>query len=647
MSLLREIIGYFRVFKKYLGSRLYIVFLLTALAVATEAFGIALLLPLLEMLEAGSAGASSDMPAPSAPSDPSRITVLLGGILELLGIRKSMVGILMFIAVVFVVKGLIRFGEGTYKAVLSASLLREMTAGLFRYYSSMDYSYYTRRNTGHFINVISVQVNRLLQAFETYKKFLSEIIVAVLYLAFAFLISWKFALMAAVAGLLLLYLFRHLNRYVKSLSRKTSEEYSAMHGLLVQTLQAFPYISATAQFGHLGRKVMDSIYRLTGYYRNQRIAQSFTHAIREPVSVLLILVIVILQITIFEARIAPILVSLLLIYRAMGHFIAIQSSWQQTMSMIGGLEMVEKEFDRISRHQESCGSRKLAPLSGQIRFDNVTYTYPERSTPAIRSVSLEIQAQSTVALFGPSGSGKTTIIHLLTLLLEPDRGQVLIDGVPHDRIDRTFWRHQIGLVPQDTVIFDDTIANNISLWKGQKDAEHYGKSGNAAIRRRKADSERGAAGENVSDREGGEGIDSDDEVLRRRIIAAAGRADAMSFIRELPDGLETVVGDRGVRLSGGQKQRLAIARELFKEPTVLILDEATSALDSESERAIHQSMDNLRGSITMIVIAHRVSTIRHADRIFMLDEGRLTGQGSWEELNSMPEFRKIAEGQVY
>lgn len=596
MSLLTDIKYYFGVFRRHLGNRLYIVFFLTGLAVATEAFGIAMLLPLLELAEAGEPDA-----------DPSRVTLILQNILQSFGIGDSMTGILIFIAAAFVMKGVIKFGEGTYKAVLSANLLREIKGGLFGYYSNMDYRYYTSQHTGHFVNVISQQVNQLLRAFETYKKFLSEIIITVLYMVFAFIIAWKFALMAAVAGLLTLYLFTRLNAYVKKLSRKTSEEYSSLHHLLVQALQAFPYISATGQLDRPAERVEGSISRLTHYYRNQQIAQSFTQAIREPISILLILLIVILQITVFEAAIAPILVSLLLIYRAMSHVFSLQVSWQQTMNMAGGLEMVENEFEQIKNYQESRGVQKLESLNEGILFDGVYLSYPGRDEQVLRGITLEIKARSTVAFFGPSGAGKTTLVDMITLLLPPEKGAVYIDGIRHDQIEKHSWRSRIGYVPQDTVIFDDTVANNISLWKAEKN-------------------------------QSGE--------IRKQIEDAAERANAMEFIRNLPDGLDTRVGDRGVRLSGGQKQRLSIARELYKSPDLLILDEATSALDSDSERFIHDSIRNLKGELTIVLIAHRISTIKYADTIFVLDNGEITSRGRYDDLvDTDTSFRRIAESQ--
>lgn len=596
MTLLKEIVYYFNVFRKYLGNRLYIVFIFSALAVATEAFGIALLLPLLELLDAG-----------GSDGDPNRITRMLQQLLDTIGIGDSVVGVLLFITFVFFLKAAILFAAGAYNALLSANLLREMKESLFKLYSNMSYEHYASKNTGHFINIISNQVYRLLSAFMTFKGFLTNVIVTLIYTIFAFLISWHFALMAVTAGIAIFFLFSRLNKYMKDLSRLTSQENTTLHVLLVQTLQGFLYIASTAQFDRLGKRVMESVYKLTSYYRTQSIAGSFTSAIREPVSVIMILIIVIIQLVVIEARIAPILVSLLLIHRIMGHVFSIQGSWQSIMGLVGSIEMVEKEFEEVGSRQEPDGSEAIPSLSREIVFENATFIYQGREQPALNQVSFRINAHDTVALFGPSGAGKSTLINMISLLLVPQNGRICIDGIPHDHISKNSWRSRIGYVTQDSVMFDDTLGNNIALWTGdyRKDAD-----------------------------------------LAGRIESAAERANAMEFIRDLPDGLDTLIGERGIKLSGGQKQRICIARELFKEPALLILDEATSALDSESESAIHDSIQQLKGKITIVMIAHRISTIRNADKILLLQDGRLVAEGSYNELLNHPEFLKVAEGQL-
>ena len=200
-----------------------------------------------------------------------------------------------------------------------------------------------------------------------------------------------------------------------------------------------------------------------------------------------------------------------------------------------------------------------------------------------------------MALVGKSGAGKSTLVDLLTLILKPRQGQILIDDVPGQDIELASWRRQLGYVSQEAVIFDDTIANNIGLWVGDP--------------RR-------------------------DDTFRRRILEAARQAHIAHFIETLPDGYDTLVGERGLRLSGGQRQRLFIARELFRSPRLLILDEATSALDSESERAIQQSIDELKGRITVVIIAHRLSTIHNVDRVYVLEKGQVVEQGSYWALRN-------------
>lgn len=592
-----RIFHYLSIYREHIGPRIYIVFVLTMLAALTEGLGISLLLPLIETIDAGKSTLTGD-----------KFLQGLHTFLSYMGIGDSMVGITLFIGVLFFGKGLLKFVEQGYKSYLQAELMKEIKGRMFDAYSSMDYRFYSENNTGHFINIITGQIRKLLRSFDNFTKFLSSIITACSYLFIAFLITWNFAMVAVIAGILLLFLFRSLNRYVHKLSRKTVEESSQLNKFLIQTLQAFKYITSTAQIKHLRNGVFESIKKLAHYMFRQGIAGSLTEAIREPVSVIFILGVIIFQVGVLDAPVAPIFVAIILFYRGMQSIIGIQTQWQKTMNEIGSLEIVVDEFNTVKKHQEENGSTKIGPLYSGIEFRKVSFAYSKEDGNVLKEINIRVPVNKTIAFVGESGAGKSTLIDMLTLLLRPTEGQIYIDGVSGADIDLYSWRSQIGYVSQETVVFDDTVANNISLWKGD-----YKK----------------------------------DPVAREEVHKAAQRAYAAHFIESLPDSYNTLVGERGVRLSGGQRQRLFIARELFKNPNLLILDEATSALDSESERYIQRSIDALKGSMTVVIIAHRLSTIKNTDYIYVLDEGVVVEQGAYQELllKDNSRFSKMVEMQ--
>jgi subfamily B ATP-binding cassette protein MsbA len=235
------------------------------------------------------------------------------------------------------------------------------------------------------------------------------------------------------------------------------------------------------------------------------------------------------------------------------------------------------------------GTRTLERAVGRVEYRGVTHVYEQEKGAVLRRVDLTIEPGETVALVGRSGSGKTTIASLLPRFYEPQEGEVLIDGVPVRELSLASLREQISLVTQDVILFNDSIANNIAYGRGQ-----------------------GA-----------------DRATLERVAEAA---NALDFIRALPSGFETLIGDRGVLLSGGQRQRIAIARAMLKDAPILVLDEATSALDTEAERHIQAALEVLMRGRTTLVIAHRLSTIENADRIVVLHEGRIVEQGRHAEL---------------
>jgi ATP-binding cassette, subfamily B, bacterial MsbA len=253
-----------------------------------------------------------------------------------------------------------------------------------------------------------------------------------------------------------------------------------------------------------------------------------------------------------------------------------------------GLAAVERGLNLIeSSPPESGGTHALARSRGDIRFEKVTLRYRDDTPAALQDLTLEVHAGETVALVGPSGAGKSTLVHLLPRFVLPSSGRILLDGVDIADWDPVALRRQFALVSQDVVLFNDTVAANVALGS---------------------------------------------EMSAQQVRDALAAANLLDFVLSLPQGLATTIGHNGSQLSGGQRQRLAIARAVAKDAPVLILDEATSALDSESERAVQDALDRLMLGRTTLVVAHRLSTIEHADRVVALEAGRLAEQGSHAEL---------------
>ena len=280
-----------------------------------------------------------------------------------------------------------------------------------------------------------------------------------------------------------------------------------------------------------------------------------------------------------------------LIYAVMvaGSVAALSEVWSEIQRASGATERLVELLEAEDPIKDPVAPHKVRRLSGALAFQNVNFSYPSRpDQPTLHDFTVSVEPGQTVAFVGPSGAGKTTIFQLLMRFFDPQSGQVLMDGIDIAQMARDDFRQHIAYVPQDPVIFATTARENIRF--GRPDA-------------------------------------SDAE-----IVEAAIAAEAHDFITALPDGYDSMVGERGVMLSGGQRQRLAIARAILRDAPILVLDEATSALDAQSERLVQAAVEKLSKDRTTLVVAHRLSTVMRADRIVVLQEGRIVDEGTHEEL---------------
>ena len=573
--------GYFRylaTYRRFLGNKIFILVGLNLMAAVADSLGIMMLLPLFKMSEM----TGDSLGAP---------TELLLTIIRTLGIPQTRTGVLLFIGAVFLIKSLIKFADGGVQGYFVTQLQKGLKIRLLKYYSTIDYRFYINKNTGHFINIITVQIDRFVSSFINFCRFNSKGITALGYLACAAVLNWLFTAMAVATGLVILILFRFLSKFARNLSIKVSFEAGVLTKFLVQILQSLKYLSSTSSMDVLRHHAIKSIGAMAGHMLKQQVATVFTSVVREPISVLFLIGIILIQIMVFQQPLAPILVTVLLFYRALNAIVSVQVHWQDIMNLVGGLEMSLDEFVQVRKNQEIPGSKKVGGFKNNIVFNNVSFAYGDEDV--LKEISLTIPLNASIAIVGESGAGKTTLVDLITLLLKPNSGMITVDGIPYQEIDYHDWRQNIGMVTQDTIAFDDTIANNISL--------------------------------STCDYE-------KDETCRFRIEEAAKKTYCHTFVQQLPERYQSVVGDRGIKLSGGQRQRLSIARELFKNPRLLILDEATSSLDTESERYIQKSIDEFKGKIALVIIAHRLSTVKNVGYIYVLDKGRIVEEGSYEDL---------------
>ena len=498
----------------------------------------------------------------------------------------------------FLVKGLATYGQATLMSYVGMRIIADTQNRLFAHLARMDLAFFHNAKTGKLISRFTIDINQMRVAVSNGltgigKEFLSLVALVTV----MFMQDWRLAVISFFVFPVAVLPIVRIGRRMRRVTANTQEEQGQFTSLLEQTFQGIRVVKAYSMVGYeKGRvaEIVKRIFRLT--FRAER-TRALSSPIMETLGGLAVSVVIVyggLQVIEQEldaGSFFSFITALLLAYEPMKKLANLNASIQQGLA---GAERLFTVLDMEPSIREKPDARELTVREGTIRLDDVRFAYVP-GKPALDGVDIVVPAGKTVALVGPSGAGKSTILNLIPRFYDVDSGSVTIDGV--DVRDATIASlfAGIALVSQEITLFDDTVRANIA----------YGRAGA-----------------------------SEDD-----IVAAARHAAAHDFIVDLPQGYETVVGERGVKLSGGQRQRLAIARAMLKNARILLLDEATSSLDTESERQVQAALVTLMEGRTTLVIAHRLSTIVDADVINVIDAGRIVESGSHAEL--------LARGGVY
>jgi subfamily B ATP-binding cassette protein MsbA len=492
---------------------------------------------------------------------------------------------------VFVLRGVFTFFSHFGMQWVSHRVILDLRKGMFERLIRFPTAYYDEHSSGVMMSKVTYDVTNVTAAATSVLTIvLRDTVVVCGLLGWLFYLNWKMTFIALIVAPAMAYVVKLTARRLRAMSRETQRSMGEVTHVLEESIECHKVIKVYGGQGYESRRFESAVQRLRRFFMRLVVPEALATPASNSLAAVAVALIVYIALQESAANRATVgefvsfLTAMLMLIAPVKRLTEVNAPLQR------GLAAAESVFGIIDTPiEEDRGTVKLGRARGDIVYEQVSFTYPTRNEPALDGVDLHVRPGETVALVGGSGGGKTTLVNLLPRFYAPQAGRILLDGHDLQALTLESLRANIALVSQEVVLFNDSIAANIA----------YGRQGEAS----EAD-----------------------------LIAAAEAAHAMEFIRECPQGLETQIGEKGLRLSGGQRQRLAIARALLKNAPLLILDEATSALDSESERHVQAALETLMQGRTTLVIAHRLSTIEHADRIVVLERGRIVEIGKHAEL---------------
>jgi len=595
-SFITKYFRYFSFFYEYLGNKVILLIVSSLFVGLLDGFGLALFIPVFTI--------ASDGITDENRQALGNLDFLLDWI-EKLGFGLNLNVILGVMVSLFVLKSILKFFDGILKTKLQMEFVKKLRYEMVEGLGGMSYKNFVNLDAGKIQNTLSGEVFKVTYSFLTYFSTIQFMVLLSVYVTLAMLSNFQFAILVSIGGYLSNFLFKIIFRFTEKASVGVTAFNHEFQSYLIQAVHNFKYLKATDYFAKYKLKLKAIIDSIEVQQRKIGVYNAFLSSTREPIVLIIVAVVILVQVNLMGGQMATILASLLFFYRALNYVISLQTSWQGFVAHYGGIVAAMELMEEFRSLKESTGKKPEIEQIKEIQLQNLSFEY-KPDIPVLKRVNLEVERLKTLALVGGSGSGKTTMVNLIIGLLEPVSGEILINGQTRSSFDKASYRKRFGYITQEPVIFNDNIFNNVTFW----------------------------------DERSPENLAKFEEAIRL--------ANINTFVNSLPEKENTKLGDNGMLVSGGQKQRISIARELYKNVDVLILDEATSALDSETERSIQENIDNLRGKYTIIIVAHRLSTVKKADKILVLDSGDIVGEGNFESLvNSSKVFKRMVELQEF
>jgi ABC-type multidrug transport system fused ATPase/permease subunit len=579
-----------RVFASQLGWRLGALFFMLLLAGAAEGFGISLILPLLQ----------SDIQESN-----DTLSKIIVWMFDILALSPTVTNILVMLVVFFSFRAVMLIAQSWYQAVLLSNHLTRMRSDLIRLVLNSRYQHLSKYPSGYLTNAIVGEARVVGSGMRSLIDLLVSFVTVAVYITLPLLLQPAVTLMLLVLAVPIVILSAVLIRKTKTVSIQLSEQHARQESSLIEAFRNAKFVKATGRVSTIIDRLIGVATQVSLSYRRLMILNSLTRYAPEPLVVLVMSGIILLYTNVYDEPITSIMFLMFLFYQASKNMLKMQSTLRNFIETSGSLKVHQKLRTELAENAVPDDSDKPhANVESEIALEGITVQFPNQDKPALDNVSLKVPHQQTVALVGASGSGKTTIANLICGLIEPSLGSLSIGGQPYSSISVSNLQKQIGYVTQESAVYNGTLGDNVTFWDEHPDAGKL-----AAL-------------------------------LKQLELYDLNDGDS--------DPANRQVGGDGAQLSGGERQRLSIARELYRDSKLMILDEATSALDSELEAKIDELLVSEQGSKTFVIIAHRLATVRNADLIYVLDEGKVIETGKFDELVAANgEFAKMVKLQSF